>query len=151
MANTFIKLDIHLIFHIKPACPFIRQDNLPTLFAYIGGIIRAVGGVPYIVGGMSNHVHILTSLPKTMSLSDFVKQIKIESSRWIKTLDTTYHTFSWQDGYAVFSVSSSILEKTKAYIQNQAEHHQKRSFKEEVLALLKKHGVSYDEQYVFPE
>ena len=124
MANTFVKLDIHLIFHVKPTSPSICQDDLSALFSYTGGIIRALGGVAYIVGGMPDHVHVLASLPKTMTLSDFVKQIKTESSRWIKKRHARYHAFSWQDGYAAFSVSSSILEKTRIYIQNQAEHHQ---------------------------
>jgi REP element-mobilizing transposase RayT len=151
MASTFVKLDIHLIFHVKTTSTLIRQDDLASLFAYMGGIIRSLNGTPYIIGGMPNHIHILTSLPKTMSMSDFVKKIKIDTSLWIKTINPSYRTFAWQDGYAAFSVSASILEKTKTYIQNQAEHHRKRTFKEEVIMFLEKHGVPYDKQYLFPE
>ena len=107
MANTMVKNYMHLIFHIKSTSVQMQQGDLPRIFAYIGGIIREIGGIPFIVGGMPDHVHILSSMPKTLSLADFVRTIKADSSKWIKTLDDYYLSFAWQEGYGAFSVSPS--------------------------------------------
>ena len=85
MANTFTKLNIHIVFHVKSTSVCIRAKDLPLVFAYIGGVIQNVGGYPLTVGGITNHIHILATMPKTMSVSDFVKTIKANSSRWIKS------------------------------------------------------------------
>ena len=149
MASTLVKIDIHLIFHVKSTGTLMRSADLPRIFTYIGGVINGLGGMPMVVGGMPDHIHVLTSLPKTMALSDFVMKIKVESSKWIKTLDASYAVFAWQDGYGAFSVSPSILDKTMEYIRNQPEHHKRRSFVEEYRAFLDRYGVQYDERYAF--
>ena len=151
MASTLVKIDIHLIFHIKSMGIIMRDDDLDRIFAYIGGTIRSIGGIPIEVGGMPDHIHILTSLPKTMALADFVRTIKAESSKWMKSVDGYYHRFAWQEGYGAFSVSPSLTEKTIQYIRNQAEHHKKRSFQEEYKLFLEAYGISYDERYVFSD
>ena len=89
--------------------------DLPRIFQYVGGIIKRMDGIPYAVGGVQNHIHILASLPKSMALTDFVRVIKSNSSKWIKQLDTHYTEFAWQDGYGAFSVSPSLLDKTIQY------------------------------------
>lgn len=127
----------------------MRKDDLPRVFAYIGGIIKKINSLPIEIGGMPDHVHILTSLPKTMSLSDFVRIIKAESSKWIKTINSHYRNFSWQEGYGAFSVSPSILEKTIQYIRGQENHHKERSFQEEYKMFLDAYGIQYDERYAF--
>ena len=127
----------------------MRAIDLPRIFAYIGGIINGLGGCPIIVGGMSDHVHVLASLPKTMSLSEFVMKIKMESSKWMKTIDASYARFAWQDGYGAFSVSPSILSNTEEYIKNQSEHHKRRSFEDEYKLFLEKYEVKYDARYAF--
>ena len=99
------------------------------------------------VGGVCNHVHILTSLPKTMALTDFVRNVKATSSKWIKQIDSYYKDFAWQDGYGAFSVSPSLLDKTKNYIIRQEEHHKKITFREEYKMFLDRHGIEYDENY----
>lgn len=99
------------------------------------------------VGGVCNHVHILTSLPKTMALADFVRNVKAASSKWIKQIDGYYETFAWQDGYGAFSVSPSLLDKTKKYIARQAEHHKKITLREEYKMILDRYGIEYDEKY----
>ena len=147
MANTLVKNDIHLVFHVKSTGIKMRKEDLPRVFAYIGGIIKKVQGLPIEIGGMPNHVHILTSLPKTISLSDFVRIIKAESSKWIKTIDNHYSKFSWQEGYGAFSVSPSLLGKTIRYIRGQENHHKKRSFQEEYKMFLDASGIQYDERY----
>lgn len=149
MASTLVKIDVHLMFHVKSTGVTMRPTDLPRIFSYIGGIAKSLGGIPLIVGGMPDHVHVLSSLPKTLSLADFVRTLKAESSKWMKSLDVSYSRFAWQDGYGAFSVSTSVLPKTVDYIQNQAEHHKRRSFADEYRALLVAHGVEFDERFAF--
>lgn len=103
------------------------------------------------IGGIPNHVHILASLPKTICLSDFVRNIKAGSSKWIKTRNTHYSQFEWQEGYGAFSVSPSLVDKTVSYIRNQEEHHRKRTFEEEYKLFLEASKIEYDEQYAFSD
>lgn len=127
----------------------MRSEDLPQIFRYIGGIIKGLHGIPIEIGGTTNHVHILTSLPKSSALTDFVRDIKANSSRWIRQLDTHYIPFAWQDGYGAFSVSPFLLDKTILYIRNQEEHHRKRTFQEEYRLFLDAYGITYDERYAF--
>lgn len=129
----------------------MRENDLPRIFQYIGGIIREMNAIPMEIGGMKDHVHIFMSLPKTVALTDFVRDIKANSSRWIKQIDHYYAPFAWQDGYGAFSVSPSLSEKTVNYIRNQKEHHRKRSFREEYKLFLDAYGIDYDEKYAFSD
>lgn len=149
MANTYTKLNIHIIFHVKSTGVCIRVDDLPQVFSYIGGIINNLGGYPITVGGIENHIHILATMPKTMSVSEFVQKIKANSSRWIKTLDRCYETFAWQEGYGAFCVSPSLLKKTILYIATQAEHHKTESVPIEYKRFLKANDIEFDENYLF--
>ena len=151
MASTLVKINVHLVFHVKSTGIKMREEDLGRVFSYIGGIIRNIGGAPIQIGGMADHVHILSSLPKTLSLADFVRTIKADSSKWIKTLDDYYQTFAWQEGYGSFSVSPSLLNKTIKYIQGQVEHHKKRTFIEEYKLFLEAYGIDYDERYAFKD
>ena len=125
--------------------------DLDEMFAYIGGIIKGVKGLPIEIGGRSDHLHILTSLPKTMSVSEFVRVLKSNSSKWIKTKNIRYNTFEWQEGYGAFSVSPSLLDKTINYIRNQEEHHKKRNAKDEYMMFLDAYKVEYDERYLIDD
>ena len=149
MANTMVKIYLHIIFHIKSTSVQMHPNDLSRIFAYIGGILGELGAIPMIVGGVSDHVHLLTSLPKNVALCDLMRTVKANSSRWIKSLSPAYATFAWQDGYGAFSVSPSILEKTVQYIRNQEAHHQRTSFSDEYKALLEAYMISYDEKYIF--
>ncbi|MBQ7589198.1 MAG: transposase [Verrucomicrobia bacterium] len=149
MATTLVKINIHLIFHIKSISVTMRQEYLERIFSYIAGIIKGLEGMPIQIGGVNDHIHILASMPKTISLADFVRSIKIESNKWIKTLDISYIPFAWQDGYGAFSVSASQVEKTAQYIRKQAEHHTKHSFTEEYKMFLDAYGIQYDKRYAF--
>lgn len=151
MASTLVKINIHLIFHVKSTGVKMREEDLDRIFAYIGGTIRSIEGAPIQIGGMPDHVHILASLPKTMSLADFVRTIKAHSSKWIKTLNDSYQTFAWQEGYGAFSVSPTLLNKTIRYIQGQSEHHKKRTFIEEYKLFLEAYGIDYDERFAFTD
>ena len=149
MGSSLVKIDIHLIFHVKTTSPLIVPDDLEHLFKYIKRIITNIGGVLIQTGGDSDHIHILSSLPKDMSVSEFVKTIKVDSSKWIKTIRSDYTHFAWQKGYGAFSVSPSVLNDVIQYIKNQAEHHRVKTFQEEYKMLLDAYGVDYDEQYIF--
>lgn len=147
MATTLVKNDLHIVFHVKSTSPLIRTDDMDTVCKYIAGIIHNNNGLAMEIGGMPDHIHILSSLPKTMSLSDYVRDIKTNSSRWIKTLDNHYSRFEWQEGYGAFSVSPSLLDKTVAYIKGQKEHHKKRTFREEYIMFLQASNIEYDERF----
>ncbi|MBQ8958166.1 MAG: transposase [Bacteroidales bacterium] len=150
MGCSLVKNDIHLVFHIKCHSMEIRDEDLDQVFAYIGGIINNMNGIPIAVGGIGNHIHILTTLPKAIALTEFVKNIKAYSSKWIKTLDERYYEgFAWQAGYGAFSVDYRHLDQTAQYIRNQAEHHHRTEWREEYKRLLDDAGVEYDERYAF--
>lgn len=149
MASSLVKIDIHLIFHVKSTSVNMRGEDLSRIFQYLGGVIQGMDAIPIEVGGMCDHIHILTSLPKSMTLIDFVRNIKVASSKWIKQVDSYYAHFAWQDGYGAFSVSPTLLDKTINYIRKQEEHHKKRSFRDEFKLFLEHYGINYDERYVF--
>ena len=150
MAQSLSKLYIHLVFHIKSTSPLIRDVDMERVHAYIGQMVNTTGCSVIKTGGTEDHVHLLFLLSKDVCLSYVVEEIKRNSSRWIKDLSPThYGKFGWQSGYGAFSVSQSLVDKTLQYINNQREHHAKRSFRDEYLSFLKLYGVNYDEQYVF--
>ena len=148
MANTYTKLNIHIVFHVKSTGIPLRKEDLSQVFSYIGGIINNIGGYPVTVGGITNHIHILATMPKTMSVADFVKTIKANSSRWIKSIDSYYEAFSWQEGYGAFCVSPSLLKKTIHYIETQEKHHHVESVRDEFIRFLKANGIEFDERYL---
>ncbi len=151
MAQSLSKIYIHLVFHIKKNSPAIREEHKNDLYAYMGSVIKSNDSIPIIINGTADHVHILCVMSKNISLAKLTEEIKRHSSRWIKTLDPHYTKFAWQGGYAGFSVSQSIHDKTKQYIANQEEHHKKFTFKEELISFLKEYGVEYNEAYLFED
>lgn len=149
MAQSLSKLYIHIIFHIKSTSVKIRKEEMSELCAYIGGIIKDRNSIPIAINGTENHLHILCVMSKNTALADFLEDIKKYSSRWIKTKDDYYKQFAWQGGYGGFSVSHSLHDKTKKYIENQEEHHKKMTFREEYLLFLKEYGIEYNENYLW--
>ena len=149
MASTLVKIDVHLIFHVKSTSIKLQDNHLPDIFSYLGGIIKNIGGLPIVVGGRPDHIHILTTLPKTMSMADFARAVKADSSKWIRKIAPCYQDFAWQEGYGAFSVSPTLIAKTTQYIRNQEEHHRKRSFQEEYKLFLEAYGIKYDEHVTF--
>ena len=141
MSHSFTNINVHIIFHIKSTGCVILEEHLSRMFHYIGGTIRAMSGHVYMVGGMPDHIHILTSLPSKMSASDFIRTVKSNASRWIKGLDPYYSNFSWQEGYGIFSVSESNKEDVVQYIMNQKEHHRQRTCDDEFQIFLKRNGL----------
>lgn len=140
MPQSFVKVFVHVIFATKSRQATITSDIRPRLFGYIGGIIRECGGVPVIVNGMAEHVHLLMLLPSDRSVSELLRLIKTNSSKWIHEQFPSLQGFAWQSGYATYGVSESQIEIVRQYIKNQEEHHSKKSFAEEYEAFLALHG-----------
>ena len=137
------------MFHVKTTSIAIRKQDISNLFAYIATSARNIGSTFVEVGGMQDHIHILATLPKTTTLSDFIRTLKAGSSGWLKKIAPIYKDFSWQSGYGAFSVSPSLKEKTINYIKFQEKHHSKRSFQEEYKLFLHEYGIEYDETHAF--
>jgi len=147
VSHTYISDLVHCVFSTKLRQNLIAPDVQSELWAFLGGIAHKNGFKALIVGGTENHVHVLLSLPATMPLAKAMQLMKGASSHWMN--ETHGEGFAWQEGYGAFTVGISPKEVTIGYIQAQAEHHRKRSFEEEFVSFLKKHGVEYDPQYVW--
>ncbi len=151
MSQSLTKIYIHLIFHVKTTSAIIRKNDLPRVHQYVGQLVNTTGCSVMRVGGIEDHIHILFLLSKNVDLAHVVEEIKRNSSRWTKTTDNHYRQFAWQGGYAAFSVSQSQVERTLLYIDNQAEHHKKMSFKEEYLWFLQNYHIDFDERHIFTD
>src|SRR5215210_5919660 len=148
MATTFANLLYHLVFTTKGRVPTIRDDIQESLYEYIGGIIRGEGGILLAIGGMPDHVHILAKFKTDTAVSVMVQKIKAKSSKWMNDNSVRAVHFEWQAGYGIFSVSESLVEKVRGYIGTQEEHHKRVSFKDELIALLQRNRIPYDERYL---
>lgn len=143
MAHTYTNLLTHALFSTKDRQPLIRPEMKSDLYAYMGGIINSLRGKPLLINGPKDHVHLLFVLPAILALSDVMEKLKANSSKWVNERSRR-RWFSWQTGYAAFSVSQSKLGEVKAYIKNQEEHHRRLTYQEELAALLIKHGMEID-------
>ena len=148
MPQTHLGLHYHVVFHTKGNQPSISEEWRDRLHAFIGGCVRTAGGVPVAVGGTADHEHIVMGLLATHRLADVVREVKVASSKWIHT-EIGARTFAWQKGYGAFTVSPGHIEKVRAYVLNQEEHHRKRTFREEYLDMLRTAGVEYDERFMW--
>ena len=149
MSRSFSHLFTHIVFSTKGRARLIVPDLKPELHAYLGGLTRELKGKALAIHGMEEHVHLLVSLPPTISVSDALRFIKANSCKWVHAKWPQRSTFAWQLGYGAFSVSQSNVPEVVDYIRNQEEHHRKNNYQEEFLALLRKHGVEYGERYVW--
>jgi len=149
MAKTYSSIYIHYVFSTKNSDPLIAETFRDRLWSFMGGIARDNCMMATRIGGMEDHVHLLLSLPTTISIAKGIQLIEGGSSAWVNENIPGMGTFGWQEGYGAFSVSISHLPETIAYIDNQAKHHRERSFQEEYLGFLKKHGIHCDERYVW--
>jgi REP element-mobilizing transposase RayT len=149
MAQSLSKLYVHIVFHIKNNDVIIRPEDEKELYAYIGGIIKANEAFPIKINGTENHLHILTTLSKNLSLAKFVEEIKRNSSRWIKNKGAHYHFFAWQGGYAGYSVSQPKVAIVEKYVENQKEHHKTETFRDEYVKFLREYNVGFDEKYLW--
>ena len=149
MGQTLVQNYLHIVFSTKNREPFITPEIENDLHAYLGGICNKLDCPPIKVGGHVDHVHLLVALSKNISLMNLLKELKIASSNWIKTVDKKYKNFYWQDGYGAFSVNINDLQKVINYISNQHKHHRKKTFREEFLEFLQLNQLEYDERYLW--
>jgi REP element-mobilizing transposase RayT len=140
---------VHFVWGTANREPLIRKSWRDRLHGYIGGILEKKKAKLLAAGGVEDHIHVLASLPATISLADAASAMKSNSSRWVHEEIPQCKGFDWQAGYGAFSVSKSMEERVKAYIHNQEEHHRKQRFSEEFMALLEKHGIAYEERYLW--
>ena len=149
MGQSLVKYYIHIIFSTKQRVPLIHPPVEIELYSYLGGICKEMECFPIKIGGHTDHIHILCLLSKKIALMDLLEEVKSHSSKWMKTKGTELNNFYWQNGYGAFSVNPSEIDKVITYIENQKEHHKKKTFQDEYRAFLKKYKVEYDEKYVW--
>ncbi|KAF0248238.1 MAG: transposase IS200-family protein [bacterium] len=139
---------MHFVFSTKRRQKMIDEEIRELLWEFIGGIARQNKAKMLAIGGIEDHVHLLMSLPSTMAVARAMNLIKGASSKWVHDNFPEHQDFQWQDGYGAFSVSLSNITSVTAYINNQVQHHKIKTFEQEFLAILNKHSIEYDEQYV---
>ena len=149
MANTYSQIYIQTVFAVDGRLSLIRPDFKEELYKYITGIVRNDSQKLLAINGMSDHVHILIGLRPAMALADLIREIKADSSNFINKKKWVRGRFNWQEGYGAFSYGHSQLGTIIRYIQNQEQHHRRRTFKDEYLTWLKKYEVSFDEKNIF--
>ena len=149
MADTFSQIYIHLVFSVKERQNVIHKTWREELFKYVSGIVKGKDQKVFAIGGMPDHIHILISLRPNCMISELVNSVKTNSSKWINSRGFVKGKFNWQEGYGAFSYGQSQLDHVIQYINNQEQHHQKRSFKEEYIELLQRFNVKFEEKYLF--
>ena len=148
MANTFISIYIHIVFSTKNRVRAIAPENEETIWRYMGGICRTHGAKALRIGGMEDHIHLLIGLPAVLSISELLRRLKGESSKWITATFQNQKAFAWQDGYGAFSIGKSQIPDTIAYIQTQRQHHTREPFEQEFRNFVKFHDLDVDEKYL---
>ena len=144
MGHTYTSNLFHIVFSTKERRPAIVEPG--RLWSYLAGVARNLNYEPLAIGGTENHVHVLLRIPNHVTLSEAVQKLKSNSSRWLRE---NGRWLGWQEGYGAFSVSASSVDAVRRYIQDQQEHHRRRSFEDEFVALLAKSGVAFDRSEVF--
>ena len=149
MSHTYSNLLIHVVFSTKGHVPIISDEYRDRLWRYLGGIVRSEGAGPLAIGGVADHVHLAIKVRPAHALSDLVRKIKTNSSKWANEHQLFRGKFAWQNGYGGFSVSASQIDKVRRYIENQADHHKTKTFKEELVEMLQRHGIEFDPKYLW--
>ena len=149
MANSYTQIHIQFVFAVKYRAALIGNDWKERLYQYITGIFQENKHKMLQINSMPDHIHIFAGMRPHQSISTLIQNVKTESSKWIKTQGFCSQPFAWQEGYGAFSIGVSQAPATIAYIEKQKEHHRRKSFQEEFLAFLEKHGLVYDPRYVW--
>jgi len=150
MPQSLAKILVHAVFSTKDRRPFLGDKSLrDELHRYLGGILTKHDCQPLIVGGVADHVHLLTTLSRTGTAADMIKEVKRGSSLWLKEKTPELHDFAWQNGYGIFSIGFSQVEAVRNYIAGQEEHHRQVSFQDEFRQLLRRYEIEFDERYVW--
>jgi len=149
MANTYTQLHVQTIFAVQDRLNQISPKWEEELYKYISAIVQNHNHKMLQINGMPDHLHLLIGMRPSQSLSDLIKQVKQSSSTWVNQRKLAVSKFTWQEGFSAFSYSKRDLPQVINYIRNQKEHHKKKTFREEYMALLKKYEIEYDEKYLF--
>jgi|TARA_B110000908_G_scaffold171472_1_gene234350 putative transposase len=149
MPQSLSQVILHVIFSTKSRAPFIDEQIIKEMHAYLATTSRDQGWECYRVGGVEDHVHLLVRQPRIAKLSDFIGHIKRNATKWMHTKGDSYKDFAWQDGYGAFSIGCSQMESVIDYIDRQKEHHEKLTFQEEYKLVLQKYNIEYEEKYVW--
>jgi putative transposase len=145
MANTYTKLLYHFIFSTKRREPLIVPELKKDLYSYIGGIVRGQKGVLVEIGGMPDHLHLVSRIRPDIAVAEIVRLVKANSSKWVNEQPNSRGRFAWQEGYGAFTVSPSQLPGVCTYVQTQEDHHRTKTFQEEYVEFLKRHEIEFDE------
>lgn len=149
MASSLTKLYAHLVFSTKGRKPLIDEAIRPRVHGCVASVLRSMHCPYVVVGGVADHVHIAFQLAKDHAPAELVKEIKVESSKFVKTLGNKYRDFFWQRGYAMFSVGPVQQHDLEKYVRGQEQHHRTCSFQEEFRLFLQKYNIEYDERYIW--
>ena len=149
MSQSLAQIYVHLIFSTKNRAPVLTEPVCSDLAAYMGGVLRQIACPSLATGAAADHTHVLFRQSKNVALAAIVQEVKTGSSKWLKTRDKALASFHWQNGYSAFSVSASRLDAVRTYVVNQRAHHGEVSYQDELRALLRAHGVEFDERYVW--
>ena len=150
MGQSLAKVALHIVFSTKNRVPWLKDKSVRgDLYAYMATILKALDSPAIKINGVEDHVHILCLLSRNHAIAEILEEVKKQPSRWIKTKGPAYRGFSWQRGYGVFSVSESMIDAVREYIDDQEEHHKTMSYQDEFRELCRRHGVEIDERYVW--
>jgi REP element-mobilizing transposase RayT len=149
MPQSLARLHIHVVFSTKQRMPLIHDAVRDALHRYMAVVLKDLGCTPTLINSVEDHIHVLFELGRTVAVSAAVEAVKKSSSRWIKMQGAEYAKFAWQAGYGAFAVSESNVIAVRDYVADQRQHHRKRSFEDEYRAFLKRHGIEFDERYVW--
>jgi len=147
MSSTYLSLHYHLVFSTKNRLPLIEESWLSDLHKYMGGTVTGLGGVPQEIDGIADHVHLLVGLKATHCLADFMRELKKAATVRVHEVPKNPN-FTWQEGYSAFTVSPTAREAVGRYIANQAEHHQTKQFRQELIEMLRMAEVEFEEKYL---
>ncbi len=149
MAQSLSKIRVHMVFSTKGRVPYLDDVIRPELYAYASTVMKNLNCPAIQIGGTEDHIHVLCTLSKNVSMAKLVEEVKKPISHWLKSKGDEYRNFQWQNGYGAFSVSQSDVKSVQEYIVNQEEHHQKLTFQEEFRRLLERHEIEFDERYLW--
>lgn len=151
MANTYTQLYVHIVFAVKGRTNLISNTWKEEMYKYVSGLISAKKQKPMAINGMQDHVHLLVGFNPDCSISDLVRDIKSNASKWINEKGFAMGKFEWQTGYGAFSLGQSQIDRVFKYIANQKDHHKIKTFREEYIDFLKAYQVEYKIEYIFDE
>jgi putative transposase len=149
MAQSLANVLVHIIYSTKNRVPFISPEISEELFPYLATICKGCKSPAHKIGGAEDHVHLICSLSRMITIAKLIEELKTNSSKWIKTKGRDFRGFGWQNGYGAFSIGQSQLDDVRRYIAGQKEHHRRKTFQEEFREFLRRYQIEFDERYVW--